>query len=1218
MFDRVRSAGIVCMSGVLSVLMTAGICLAAGADYAALPPYLSAAVKPNVILVMDYSGSMQGQAYYGTQKGSPVYESSRVLNYGPRHAVEDHYDSGHSYYGYFDPDAYYQYNDAGAVAYWEVDDNTPYSGAETGDADSLSGNFLNFLVTSRMDAALESLIGGKRECPDGEDYCLLKPQGANRWVTVSNLDADCHVRPENYQTGDYADKEMLISIEDRPYSSGSTIGTFGNRYANVKIDARDRQGIIPKNFDDVRFAFVPYANKSNDAGEGVIGFGTHERDPEALVSALESAVPYGGTHTGEAMREAYRYLKQENMASENSAYQGKGTAIDPYYAQKEDGTPGPAWCRKSYVVLISDGEWNGDIDPDGWAYSLYTEDLRSGDGFADSVQNADVYTVFAFTEDDRGENAMKATAAFGSYVDMEGCPVVGEEDPYGLDMSVDSTEVVFPVSGCDPDGTYHDCCRQWDKTGDGIPDAFFDARDGEEMNAALGRIFREIRKGSASGTSVTALTSRATTGSLFTQAAFYPEKAYTDGHPPVQWTGNLFAGWYLNTYIDANLVQNIREDTDGDFLLDVEADRILHYRVEQDVLQVHAYESGSDGKKAGDDPVHTYSAIEDVAHLIDAGEKLKERDASSREIYGVSESGSLEAFTGENRDAFTAFLGTDTGIYPDCLVDTVDSHHENVIRYTRGEAVAGCRTRVADISGNTWKLGDIISSSPTVMNYGDYRMIFAGSNSGMLHAFRMGHIQNRGETLRPAELWDDDSLALRENIGREEWAFIPKNAMPYLRYMADPGYEHLYTVDLRPYIADTGDMIVLIGGMRLGGACGNGPISPPADTNPVGLSAYFALDVTDPENPGFLWEFTDPGLGLTYSGPAVVRRRDGAGQHYNHYVIFASGPTNHDGTSVQELLLYVLDLETGQHIRTFDGLNINRAYGGRLFTNGFDENKDGQTDFVFLGYTDKADQTDGRFDKMEGGIIKIHTGHGNPAEWQAEVYVPDIEGNAATGPVKIMDCFPDILPYPYLYFGTGRYFVPDDRTQGGPNDRNHLYGVPFTCDSDNICATGSISNIGNASDVTCDDIDNMENNPANAAWKIELDPAAGHFLRERCYSEPATTDYDIVLYNTMKPTDVICECGGKSRAWAVNCATGRGLGFDICPEIPENDYMVDPDIAFTFLVQLSGSDIHEYGGDDFDEEDTGATEESPGVPGDDGGTPVFPPGFDDITYWKQR
>ena len=99
----------------------------------------------------------------------------------------------------------------------------------------------------------------------------------------------------------------------------------------------------------------------------------------------------------------------------------------------------------------------------------------------------------------------------------------------------------------------------------------------------------------------------------------------------------------------------------------------------------------------------------------------------------------------------------------------------------------------------------------------------------------------RGSEAHRAGLGDvTGNLATSYYPGKELWAYIPLNSLPYLRLMAEPAYCHNTNVDLAPYIFDasinrpsgctvtntpdctrsnTSWRTVLIGGFRLGGAC---------------------------------------------------------------------------------------------------------------------------------------------------------------------------------------------------------------------------------------------------------------------------------------------------------------------------------------------------------------------------------------------------------------
>lgn len=184
----------------------------------------------------------------------------------------------------------------------------------------------------------------------------------------------------------------------------------------------------------------------------------------------------------------------------------------------------------------------------------------------------------------------------------------------------------------------------------------------------------------------------------------------------------------------------------------------------------------------------------------------------------------------------------------------------------------------ADLDGNTtenrdWLLGDILHSKPTVVVYsGSTKVLYAGSNDGQLHAFA-----------------DSD--------GREIWSFVPGFALTHLASLVQTVQEeHAYFVDSTPRtllydrngngVVETGDKVFLLFGLRRGGG-----VETLAASGSRG--AYYALDVTNPTSPQFLWELsgTTTGfaeLGETWSEPRFgkVQLTAGGGGTVNHFVAF--------------------------------------------------------------------------------------------------------------------------------------------------------------------------------------------------------------------------------------------------------------------------------------------------------------------------------------------
>jgi hypothetical protein len=116
------------------------------------PPFLSTKVPPNVLIVLDNSGSMNGQAY--------------VTKYLPTQFASGHY------YGYFDPTKMYKYESQRWVPTTE-----PGSSATPASNPIASGNFLNWATMTRLEAAKKLLVGGKANPRSMTAGCCVKLVG---------------------------------------------------------------------------------------------------------------------------------------------------------------------------------------------------------------------------------------------------------------------------------------------------------------------------------------------------------------------------------------------------------------------------------------------------------------------------------------------------------------------------------------------------------------------------------------------------------------------------------------------------------------------------------------------------------------------------------------------------------------------------------------------------------------------------------------------------------------------------------------------------------------------------------------------------------------------------------------------------------------------------------------------------------------------------------
>ena len=412
----------------------------------------------------------------------------------------------------------------------------------------------------------------------------------------------------------------------------------------------------------------------------------------------------------------------------------------------------------------------------------------------------------------------------------------------------------------------------------------------------------------------------------------------------------------------------------------------------------------------------------------------------------------------------------------------------------------------------TWRLGDVVHSTPIAVSrpaegyhyiyrdssYGLFatqynkrrHMIYFGGNDGLLHAVNGGFYDETNKKFCLTEDCTNESTA--PELGAELWAYVPYNLLPHLKCLTEPDYDHKFFVDMKPRIFDVqiftpdadhpdGWGTILVGGMRFGGArvsaqeldiADNGVANHPADSRQF-TSAYFILDVTNPEKaPTLLGEMTfDPAshadLGFTTTMPTVVPMKTGANTS-EWYLLLGSGPTAMDGTSLQEgkVAVFPLDKLTTSPRAAFQIpdtvpmvgdesgrflLSDSNSFVSDLITVDFDLVENYRADVVYFG------TVEGTWGNWGGKVYRLVThkddGAGDetfskPSEWTSLL---------GTNPVPLIDVGRPVTAAPaigwdgeyrWVYFGTGRFFHPDDKTDAGSNAQDTYYGIkePQDCD----------------------------------------------------------------------------------------------------------------------------------------------------------------------------
>ena len=832
-----------------------------------------------------------------------------------------------------------------------------------------------------------------------------------------------------------------------------------------------------------------------------------------------------------------------------------------------------------------------------------------------------------------------------------------------------------------------DSAAKWDKDNDGLPDNYFPVSNPLQLDQQLDLALTAILARTSAGTAASIVNNRGQSGANILSAIFYPEKEFGKDNAgedqKLSWVGDLQNYWY---YFDPFLSNStMREDTDAsDTYPDVKLSLTGDYKID---IKFDSAQNKTVGARFRDlEGKGTYTSvdtkdIDDLHALWRAGLQLHSRSLTDkpRTIYTQIDDANRYDFStaATNATALQPYLGA---------LDLAAS--QKIIKYVQGYDTptdTTLRNRSVTYQGVTpsattavgvWKLGDIINSTPKIqsgaplngyhLDYGDssYRtfintsdyvnntMVYAGANDGMLHAFRLG---------KNVPLPSPDGIQISQltnpgtsppTLGSEIWAFIPKNSLPYLKYLTDPNYNHLYYVDNTPLLVDasinkpascdaslnywdcprktttsgasltmgeTSWRSVLVGSMGLGGAsrpqngicnpitgtlpdsldnCVKTPLADSGYTN-LGLSSFFAFDVTNSANPHLLWEFRHPQLGYSTVDPVIVRingRKGGLGPNANDpdttkngrwFLVFGSGPTGPIETtshqfyarSDQNLRIFVVDLNAvapfvlnSNYWVLEPSTPIANAFSGSLATNGVNVDKKAlnsnrfyETEVVYVGYV-KPDTTATPKTWTDGGILRLVTnGDTNPANWTLSTLIDGI------GPVtasieklyddKDLDVMPaSVIPVPslWLYFGTGRFYFKN--TAAGidsATNQMQLYAIKDPCYSVNHTGGTWSKDLSKHLNTACTAdssvsqvlkstlTDQSSSTPYTAlqtgqknGWFINLDASTTTYAAERLITTPDARTNGMVVFTTFKPTAGVCGFGGETFFWFTDYKTG--------------------------------------------------------------------------------
>jgi len=428
---------------------------------------------------------------------------------------------------------------------------------------------------------------------------------------------------------------------------------------------------------------------------------------------------------------------------------------------------------------------------------------------------------------------------------------------------------------------------------------------------------------------------------------------------------------------------------------------------------------------------------------------------------------------GKKLEAYLNPLGED--INNDTKVDTKDSKAIDEFtldaNYDDGKNGPGF---YKGVRSGKWLLGDIIHSTPLVVGdpvfnfpdaafpqkYSKFKstwkgnretIVYVGANDGMLHAFS-----------------DID--------GKEKFGIVSTNHLGKVKELRTN--THQFFVDSSPKAYDVffggAWRTVLVSGQRGGG------------------NYYFALDVTDPKDsnyPQVIWDFTDPGMGDTWSRPEIgwVRLKG-----VEKFVAFVGGGYTDPTKAIYDNIgntFYVIDMADGSLLRKFilPGPANNKVPAGAT---AFDSDLDGRVNGVYFG-------------DINGVLWKIKIdGEEDIANWQ-------------------------LIPW-YTPSTTTPVFYPPAVTKNNQNNIMVYYGQ------------GDETNV-------------FEQTSSNSFFEIYDDPVTGKGVKiweeslgagEKMLAAPAIGN-NVVYFTSWVYTGATGDCGaGKGRLYGLTM-TSQGVTGDI-------------------------------------------------------------------------
>jgi len=772
--------------------------------------------------------------------------------------------------------------------------------------------------------------------------------------------------------------EILADIDDadngRAYIDGETFAKYQiTRITAARDIARDvvyqtnsdcpaYLGNCNTYEDRVRFGIAQF-NRSAHGGfvnAPIDAYSSNRLDIEAAITSLDAST---STPLGETLFKLYTYFMSRDSADRPKGVDTTTTFPaysynhwDGYYSNAAGDIPDDPIveeCQKNFVIMVTDGEPTADNFSTSGSHTL---------GFSDFEDDliGDYYTDDAWSDPDvgpAGQEVGNPPWGFSSGAGyLDDIAKFMQDTDMRLDYPDTHNAVDVYTVGFTTVGAVNSLLEKTAENGNGL---YFNGNQAEELTEALVKSVQDIISKSQGFSAATVPAARTSDGGKLYTTLFQP----TSTRP--FWPG------LLRSY-QITVTGEIQDRNNACALED---------------LVDPPYCTGG-----------TFKSESAAPPFWNASKQMP--GANSRNMR-ISLPGNTTAQTVSTFDQTVSesdlggALGLTSQYPPHANISTTSDLTKAIVAFTAGcewgtgmyagggDAFQGCvdRTRVENGTSVPDRLGDIFHSNPVVVgppasfipepSYAEYaanptyahrdRLIIAGANDGFLHGFHAGDYQSATGTYDAG-------------TGTEVFAFMPWSARSSIQTMArDDATLHALNVDGSPVVSDVwidrnSDVddaklasewkTVLMTGMREGG------------------EQYLALDVTDPASnnyPAYMWEFPLEAdsfwrtrIGQTWSQPVITRVRL---EHANDDIeevwvaIFGFGydPTSdpnesatYDVTSVKGRGIMMLNIETGRPVAvrrygSTSGAVSDMYYSFASAPAVLDKDQDGFADIIYIG-----------------------------------------------------------------------------------------------------------------------------------------------------------------------------------------------------------------------------------------------------------------------------